>query len=79
MRFATIFSTAILSAVLLAGCTKESNPVLTIEGGQIQGVESGIDGVFVYKGIPFAAPPESPSMPISSPTPCRTTKPVPTT
>ena len=57
MRFATIFSTAILSAVLLAGCTKESNPVLTIEGGQIQGVESGIDGVFVYKEIPFAAPP----------------------
>ena len=57
MRFATIISTAILSAVLLAGCTKESNPVLTIEGGQIQGVESGIDGVFVYKEIPFAAPP----------------------
>ena len=26
MRFATIISTAILSAVLLAGCTKESNP-----------------------------------------------------
>lgn len=44
----------------LIGCTFEkeaNNPVLTIEGGQVQGVTTDIDGVVVYKGIPFAAPP----------------------
>lgn len=42
----------------LASCAKEQpNPVLTIEGGQIQGVNTDIDGVIVYKGIPYAAPP----------------------
>jgi len=32
-------------------------PVLTVEGGQIQGVSAELPGVFVYKGIPYAAPP----------------------
>jgi para-nitrobenzyl esterase len=36
---------------------KGSNPVLTIEGGQLKGVETPTKGVVVYKGIPFAAPP----------------------
>ena len=40
----------------LTACT-ESNPVLTIEGGRIQGVPTDKPGVVVYKGIPFAAPP----------------------
>ncbi len=50
-------------ALLLAGCAQApapallGNPVLDIEGGRIQGVESSIEGVYVYKGIPFAAPP----------------------
>ena len=32
------------------------NPVLSIQGGRLQGVKEGED-VLVYKGIPFAAPP----------------------
>jgi para-nitrobenzyl esterase len=34
-----------------------ANPVLTIEGGQVQGVNADIEGVYVYRGIPYAAPP----------------------
>lgn len=41
----------------LAFCSCESNPVLTIEGGQVQGVKADIKGVYVYRGIPYAAPP----------------------
>lgn len=33
------------------------NPILTIEGGQVQGVKTDIDGVLVYRGIPYAAAP----------------------
>ena len=40
----------------LFGC-EGSNPVLTIEGGKIQGVKAETRGVFVYRGIPYAAPP----------------------
>ena len=45
---------------LLVGCTSEKEakaPVLTVEGGQIQGVGTDLPGVFVYKGIPYAAAP----------------------
>ena len=35
----------------------DSNPTLTIEGGQIVGVPTPTKGVVAYKGIPFAAPP----------------------
>lgn len=46
-----------LSLTALAfGCTK-SNPVLTIEGGRIQGILTETPGVTAYKGIPYAAPP----------------------
>ena len=31
--------------------------MLTIEGGQVQGVKADIKGVTVFRGIPFAAPP----------------------
>ena len=51
---------ALLAACLLVGCHIEKvteNPILTIEGGQIQGVNADIEGVVVYRGIPFAAPP----------------------
>jgi para-nitrobenzyl esterase len=41
----------------LVSCSKPSNPVLDIEGGQIVGVETPTKGVIAYKGIPFAAPP----------------------
>jgi len=33
------------------------NPVIKIEGGRIQGVETGKQGIILYKGIPYAAPP----------------------
>ena len=48
----------ILCYILLAitSCS-DSNPVLTIEGGQIIGVETPTKGIIAYKGIPFAAPP----------------------
>ncbi len=44
---------------LLAACqTKEKlSPVLTIDGGQIQGVSADVKGVFVFRGIPYAAAP----------------------
>ena len=46
------------SALLLAACKTETKvPVLTIEGGQVQGVTTDIPGVLAYKGIPYAAPP----------------------
>lgn len=35
----------------------EENPILTIEGGQIQGVICDSSDVIVYRGIPYAAPP----------------------
>ena len=53
-----IFSLLALAAIMV-GCQqqKSENPVLSIEGGQVQGVEADIEGVFVYRGIPSAAPP----------------------
>ena len=49
----------LLSALVLFGCTaKETkSPVLTIEGGQVQGVQADVKDVFVFRGIPYAAPP----------------------
>ena len=49
----------LLPLLAMLGCTapKVENPVLTIEGGQIQGVLADNPGVYVYKGIPYAAPP----------------------
>ena len=37
--------------------SKDSNPVLTIEGGKVIGVQTPTQGIIAYKGIPFAAPP----------------------
>ncbi|MBO7487320.1 MAG: carboxylesterase family protein [Bacteroidales bacterium] len=50
------FFAAVVMAVVIAGCSP-ANPVLEIEGGKIQGVQSSVKGVYIYKGIPFAAPP----------------------
>jgi para-nitrobenzyl esterase len=45
-------------SLLLTSCSEQdANPVLTIEGGKIQGVETSTKGIIAYKGIPFAAPP----------------------
>jgi len=51
-----VFFLLIVIAMALVSCS-DSNPVLTVEGGQIQGVETPTEGVIAYKGIPFAAPP----------------------
>ena len=47
---------AAVALAFMAGCKPADVPVLSVEGGQIQGV-SPQKGVYVYKGIPFAAPP----------------------
>lgn len=44
-------------ALLAAGCKTDTNPILTIEGGQVQGVPTETKGVTVYRGIPYAAAP----------------------
>ncbi len=47
----------IAAAVCLFAACSEKNPILTVDGGQVQGVLTETRGVTVYKGIPFAAPP----------------------
>jgi para-nitrobenzyl esterase len=49
----------LLYLLLALVCYKSeaANPVLTIEGGQVQGVRADIKGVYVFRGIPYAAPP----------------------
>ena len=46
---------------LLMGCAGNDDealsPVLTVEGGQIQGVRAENAGVYVFRGIPYAAAP----------------------
>ena len=44
------------AALALAACA-EKNPILTIDGGQVQGIKGELKGVYIYKGIPYAAPP----------------------
>ncbi len=55
MRHALIIISFLLIA--LTSCKSNQNPVLKIEGGLIQGVETETPGIYVYKGIPYAAPP----------------------
>ena len=47
-----------LSFVLVSVCgNAQKNPVLTIEGGQVQGiVADDHPDVYVYRGIPYATP-----------------------
>jgi para-nitrobenzyl esterase len=55
MKNLTLFI-LIFMALALASCS-DSNPVLTVEGGQLTGVQTATKGIIAYKGIPFAAPP----------------------
>ena len=48
---------SIATAILTLVSCGQKNPVLTIEGGQVQGVLGENKGVYVYKGIPYAAAP----------------------
>jgi para-nitrobenzyl esterase len=50
------FFILIFTALALASCS-DSNPVLTIEGGKVIGVQTPTKGIIAYKGLPFAAPP----------------------
>ncbi len=43
-------------SLLLLSCG-DNNPVLSIEGGKVRGVITDTKGVYVYRGIPYAAPP----------------------
>ncbi len=42
---------------IITSCNVSENPVLKLEGGAIQGIPSETSGVYIYKGIPYAAPP----------------------
>ncbi|MDR1203827.1 MAG: carboxylesterase family protein [Tannerellaceae bacterium] len=45
---------------LFTACSEKrvnDNPIITVEGGQVQGVKATTPGVTIYKGIPYAAPP----------------------
>ena len=45
-----------LATILATACAEQQTPgLLEVEGGKIQGYEA--DGLTIYKGIPFAAPP----------------------
>ena len=48
-----------VAVLALASCCKNDtkSPILTVEGGQIQGVRADLSGVYVYRGIPYAAAP----------------------
>jgi para-nitrobenzyl esterase len=55
MRNSSFFILMCLSLAMVS-CS-DSNPVLTIEGGMVKGVQTPTKGIIAYKGIPFAAPP----------------------
>ncbi len=52
----SLLAIIILSSLVFCQ-NKDTNPVLTIEGGKIIGVPTPTKGIIAYKGIPFAAPP----------------------
>lgn len=54
-RFSIIIAAAV--AALVSCSVKDTNPVLSVEGGLVKGVQSETKGVIVYRGIPFAAAP----------------------
>lgn len=53
----SIFGICALSLVVALASCSQSNPVLSISGGKVQGEPSDSAGVLVYKGIPYAAAP----------------------
>lgn len=48
---------SIFSLFFILATGSAQNTVLSVEGGQIDGIPSGTEGVTVYRGIPYAAPP----------------------
>jgi para-nitrobenzyl esterase len=51
-----IFFVLIFLSLAFISCG-DSNPVLIIEGGKVNGIQTVTKGIIAYKGIPFAAPP----------------------
>ncbi|MBO4724521.1 MAG: carboxylesterase family protein, partial [Bacteroidaceae bacterium] len=54
-----LFLAGILTLMVSCQCnTEKLSPVLSIEGGQVQGVSAdNVKGVYVFRGIPYAAAP----------------------
>ena len=42
----------VLFLALVCYQSQAANPVLTIEGGKVQGVKADLKGVYVFRGIP---------------------------
>lgn len=57
MKKLSFFFLMCMLSILISAKDKKPNPVLTIEGGQVIGVQTPTKGIIAYKGIPFAAPP----------------------
>lgn len=57
MKKLSFFFLMCMLPILIVGKGKESNPVLSIEGGKVIGVQTPTKGIISYKGLPFAAPP----------------------
>lgn len=52
-----LFWVSLVVITFISACNVEKNPVLKIEGGEIQGISVETKGVYAYKGIPYAAAP----------------------
>ena len=52
----TLISLSVI-LVVAASCVGSKNPVLKIDGGKIQGILTETPDVYLFKGIPYAAPP----------------------
>ena len=48
---------ALMALITVAAACQKACPILDIDGGQVQGVCTDISGVYVFRGIPYAAPP----------------------
>ncbi len=55
--FVFLAALAVLTTASCSSSSRPENPVLSVEGGQIQGVVLDSSDVIVYRGIPYAAPP----------------------
>ena len=57
MKYTQMIMALALSGALALGCAQEDKTIVKVDGGKILGVETSIEGVYVFKGVPYAAPP----------------------